>query len=62
MLDTVTSSWFVLSSYVFGKYNSLQLQEASDYFTHTWSLGVEVQFYLVAPAILLIGKVLSDAF
>ena len=34
-----------------------QLKEISDYFTHTWSLGVEMQFYLVAPLMLLVGKV-----
>ncbi|KAF8374571.1 hypothetical protein PRIPAC_81000 [Pristionchus pacificus] len=28
------------------------LEQASDYFTHFWSLSVEIQFYLVAPILL----------
>ncbi|GMT20226.1 hypothetical protein PFISCL1PPCAC_11523, partial [Pristionchus fissidentatus] len=40
----------------------LALEKANDFFTHYWSLSVEIQFYILAPFLLHLFKVKHNLF
>ncbi len=50
-----SSLWLSNIHFAFGKLDYFSPGAASDLFLHTWSLGVEEQFYLVWPALMVLA-------